>query len=143
MKDIREKIVGCGLRASAPRILICEYLCRSKSHPSVDEIYGALHDKVPSLSLTTVYNTLRTFCDVGIARMLPVADGEMRFDGNVSPHAHFICSGCGSITDVSLHDGFDFSGVLSVPEGFRMESASIVLTGHCPNCAGALNGGMR
>ena len=89
-----------GIKPSIQRIVIMEYLETHKTHPTVDEIYNALSPDIPTLSKTTVYNTLKLFVEKGVAISINIDEKNVRYDGDVSVHAHFICSRCGNIFDV-------------------------------------------
>ena len=89
-----------GIKPSIQRIVIMEYLETHKTHPTVDEIYNALSPDIPTLSKTTVYNTLKLFVEKGVAISINIDEKNVRYDGDVSVHAHFICSRCGNIYDV-------------------------------------------
>lgn len=132
MKDIAKKFAENGIKASMPRIAIYKYLSSTKSHPSADMVYNALHESMPSLSRTTIYNTLRMLCDNGLARMVSVEDEDMRFDADVSTHIHFKCSKCGKIIDI-YENPLESKNFLS-QDIASVESMQIVLTGICKDC---------
>ena len=65
---------------------IMQYLLEYKSHPSVDEVYNALALSIPTLSKTTVYNTLKLFVEHGAAQMLTIDERNVCFDGDTTSH---------------------------------------------------------
>ncbi len=79
-------------------ILTC--LRQTHSHPSADWIYQALKPQIPDLSLGTVYRNLTLFKEQGLVRSLGTVDGVERFDGDTSPHVHFVCTCCGTVADL-------------------------------------------
>jgi Fur family ferric uptake transcriptional regulator/Fur family peroxide stress response transcriptional regulator len=79
-----------------------DYLNEHKTHPTADEIFNALSPSMPTLSKTTVYNTLKLFTEQGAALSINIEEKNMRFDGDISHHAHFICLECGSIYDICI-----------------------------------------
>lgn len=119
-----------GIRPSAPRIAILEYVQRVRCHPSAETVHHALQKGHPSLSLTTVYNTLRLFAETGLAVQLDLGCNEARFDGFTAPHGHFRCRACGKIYDVLEAE----MERLPHPAGFLVESASLSYSGLCPSC---------
>ena len=127
------RLKEAGIRSSAPRIAILGYLQRVRCHPSAETVYRALHKSHPSLSLTTVYNTLRLFAETGLARQLDLGCSEARFDGFTVPHGHFRCRSCGKIYDVFESE----MNRLPHPAGFLVESASLSYSGLCPDCVTA------
>ena len=79
-----------GVRITPQRHAVLEYLMQSMKHPTADEIYKALEDKFPNMSVATVYNNLRVFLDIGLVRELTYGDSSSRFDCNTSDHYHII-----------------------------------------------------
>ena len=77
-----------GIQPSKPRIAICEYIMTHHTHPTVEDVYKGLCTKIASLSLTTVYNTLRLFSEHGVAQMITINDHNVCYDGNTTPHVH-------------------------------------------------------
>lgn len=104
-------------------------------HPTADWVYGQLKGKYPDLSLGTVYRNLKQFCASGEAISVGVINGQEHFDGNISPHAHFLCESCGEILDI--HEDFfspeDFQR-LSQQYHHSVTGASILLQGTCGSC---------
>ncbi|MFC1669732.1 Fur family transcriptional regulator, partial [Spirochaetota bacterium] len=91
-----------GVKPSLHRIKIYEYLAAKKNHPTADMIYKDISGDIPTLSKTTIYNTLRTFYDNDIVQAITIEENEVRFDADMMHHAHFKCSKCGSIYDVEI-----------------------------------------
>lgn len=60
MEVVVERLQGHNIKPSVQRIAIMKYLMEHRTHPTVDEIYTALSPTIPTLSKTTVYNTLKT-----------------------------------------------------------------------------------
>ncbi len=87
-----------GYKATPQRIAIYETLLE-KEHPSVEEIYETIKKRFPSVSLTTVYQTLHLLADLGLVIELGFSDKSARFDTNIKPHINVICPSCGKITD--------------------------------------------
>ena len=84
-----------GIRSSYQRLKILEYLQAHRTHPTVDIIYKNLSKEIPTLSKTTVYNTLKLFVSKGIVQELTIEEKEVRYDADTKPHAHFKCIECG------------------------------------------------
>lgn len=95
-----EKLVAFGIKPSVQRMAIMKYLMEHRTHPTVDEVYIALSPEMPTLSKTTVYNTLKLFAEQGAALMLTIDDRNLHFDADTAPHAHFICQECSEIYDL-------------------------------------------
>ena len=121
---------GYGIRPSVQRIAIMRYLLKNRTHPTVDEIFEALKDQIPTLSKTTVYNTLKLFVENGAALYIGIDEKNARFDGYVDPHAHFRCKKCGQIIDLPM----DIENFL--PNNFSgdIEETYFYLKGICEDC---------
>ena len=89
-----------GIRPSLQRLAILDYLIKHTNHPNVDEVYQAMCHDIPTLSKTTVYNTLRMFADNHVAQMITIDDHRVCYDGNMNPHVHFYCKNCGKVYDL-------------------------------------------
>ena len=122
-----------GIKPSVQRIAVMEYLLEHPSHPTVEEIYGALTSQIPTLSKTTVYNTLRLLSEQGAARMLTIDERKTCFDGDTHPQAHFLCTECGHIYDIAL-EGNSHTVSALLPAGFEMFTADTYFRGRCPHC---------
>ena len=127
-----------GLKVTHQRTEVFRAVLEAKSHPSVEDIYGVVNIRIPSISLDTVYRTLDTFSTIGIVKRFMSADGRYRFDTNLDQHQHLVCMKCGKIEDVHW-DGFER---LNLPEidGWRMVSvASVEIHGLCRECQAKAN----
>ena len=76
------------------------YLMEHLTHPTVDEIYTSLSPEMPTLSKTTVYNTLKLLSEYGAIQTLTIDERNTCYDANTTPHAHFLCKRCGKIFDL-------------------------------------------
>lgn len=126
-------LLNFSIRPSVQRTAVMEYLMNYKTHPTVDEIYLALSPSIPTLSKTTVYNTLNLFLEKGAVQMLTIDEKNARYDADVSRHGHFYCRSCGSV-----HDIFQMKPEMyQVPENlpFKVESVEISYHGLCGNCS--------
>lgn len=119
------------IRASHQRIKILQYLENNRCHPTVDQIYSALHPEIPSLSKTTIYNTLTTFLETGLVRALSIGDNETRFDITIEDHGHFKCEACGTIYNFAINMDSLTSRDLS---NFKIQDKNVYFKGICPGC---------
>jgi Fur family ferric uptake transcriptional regulator/Fur family peroxide stress response transcriptional regulator len=97
-----ERLKSKSIKPSMQRVAIMDYLIMNRTHPSVDDVYRGLASTIPTLSKTTVYNTLKLFSEKGAALMLTIDESRVNFDGDTSPHTHFLCNGCGKIYDLQM-----------------------------------------
>ena len=123
-------LLGYGIRPSVQRIAIMRYLQKNRTHPTVEDVYDALKKQIPTLSKTTVYNTLKLFVDNGAALYIGIDEKNARFDGYIESHAHFRCKNCGCITDLAI----DINSFL--PKDFKgvIENSYFYFKGICEDC---------
>ena len=93
-------LLSFNVKPSVQRLAIMDYLLTHRTHPSIEEIYLALCDDIPTLSKTTVYNTLKLFVEHGAAQMLTIDERSVCYDGDITLHAHFLCKHCNKIFDL-------------------------------------------
>jgi Fur family peroxide stress response transcriptional regulator len=133
VKEITEKLNQNGIKPSYARIRIMEYLLINKNHPSVDQIYSELVQEIPTLSKTTVYNTLNTLLEVNLVRLITIEDHETRYDANVKDHGHFRCEKCEKIFDFWANlNQLKTEGL----EDFAIRERNAYYIGVCPKCQG-------
>lgn len=110
-------------------------LQRSKEHPSAEALYAQLKQEIPDLSMGTVYRNLALFKKQGLAAGIATVDGVERFDGNIHPHVHFICSDCGAVIDlddVQVPDSLTHTAEASC--GGKVNACQLSFTGRCKAC---------
>src|SRR5699024_8234963 len=83
-----------GVRITPQRHAVLEYLLTAETQPTADEIYKALQNIFPNMSLATVYNNLRNLRELVLVRKLTYGDDSRRFDSNMVDHYHIICDEC-------------------------------------------------
>lgn len=119
------------IKPSYQRIKIYEYLHKEMNHPTVDVIYKNLVGEIPTLSKSTVYNTLKLFVDKGITSTVTIEDNEVRYDAIVATHGHFKCTNCGAIFDINV----DLKKLkLDEFKQFEIQETNIHLKGKCNTC---------
>jgi Fe2+ or Zn2+ uptake regulation protein len=121
------------LKNTAQSKFIKEYLERSKTHPSAEEIYQEAVKVLPYITRATVYNVLNRLVKAGKARELNIKKGLTVYEGNLIPHAHLYCTSCGQVIDVEI-DGFE-SFARSLVRSFQAEAVDLILYGKCDSCS--------
>ena len=92
---------------------------------------------MPTLSLGTVYRNLEVLVAEGAVDEVPSSTGATRFDGDVEPHHHFDCEGCGRILDIRLPAPRGLTRRLAGELGLRARRVRISYLGLCPECESA------
>ncbi|HEY5592268.1 MAG TPA: Fur family transcriptional regulator [Paludibacter sp.] len=122
------------IKPSVQRTAVMDYLMNNRTHPTIEEIYLALSPSMPTLSKTTVYNTLDIFVERGAVRALVIDEKNARYDVDISAHAHFMCRSCGKVQDI-----FNLKPILfQLPQNplFNIDSVEISYSGICDKCKG-------
>ena len=120
------------LRPSVQRVEILAYLLDKKNHPTVDMIYSDLHPSFPTLSKTTVYNTLRLLEAEKLIQTIGIEETELRYDADISNHLHFKCLHCKNVYDIFSISPQPIDSLL--PKGFLLTKTQINLWGICEKC---------
>ena len=129
--DFASHLVNNNIKPSVQRIKIFEYLFENKQHPTVDRIYTDLVVAIPTLSKTTVYNTLKLFIDNGITSTFTIDGNEARYDAIMEEHAHFKCNKCSNVYDVEIEAlKLKFNKL----NDFQIDNTNIFLKGICNKC---------
>ena len=121
-------------RMTRQRAVILEELRKVKSHPTADEVYSIVRERLPRISLGTVYRNLDFLADTGEILKLEAAGSTKRFDGDTSWHQHVRCNHCGRIGDVMTPQTPPEVNGLHV-EGFTVTGARVEYDGVCHRCA--------
>ena len=132
-KDAYTYLMEHGIKPSPQRMAVMEYLMANPVHPTVETIHAALVGRMPTLSKTTVYNTLKLFVESGAALILTINEKMANFDADVAPHAHFLCTECGEIYDIAEDEDL-VKQATALPEQFYVDTTSVYMRGICPKC---------
>lgn len=127
-------LINYGVKPSVQRLAIMDYLLTHRTHPTIEEIYLALCDDIPTLSKTTVYNTLKLLVDHGAAQMLTIDEKNTCYDADMELHAHFLCKKCGKVFDLPALVCEDKVSSMQ-GEGFKVDEIHQYFKGICPTCA--------
>ena len=139
----RERCVREGLKVTHQRLEIFRVLAGTDEHPDAESVYRAVRERIPTISLDTVYRNLNCMLDHGLISIIGLPFNRFRFDGNTDPHHHFVCVKCGRIFDFRTPA---FDGVL-VPEEAdvfgEVLSLQVDIKGICHTCRRKEWGGGR
>lgn len=128
-----QRLQDSGLRPSTQRVAIMSYLLSHRTHPTVEDVYKGVVTEIPTLSRTTVYNTLRLFAEHHAAQMITIDDHRVCYDGDIHPHVHFLCRKCGKVYDLMDCKAPVYRKPFSV-DGNLVDEAQLYYKGICSNC---------
>lgn len=129
-----EQLQSYQIKPSVQRLAIMDYLLSNRTHPTVDEIYTALYPYIPTLSKTTVYNTLKLFAEHNAVQMITIDEKTTRFDVDTSPHGHFLCEQCAKIYDLEVRVSEKDLEALE-KDGYQVAAVHYYYRGTCKECS--------
>ncbi len=135
LDDFRRRCKERGLAFTFQRQVIYEAVVDSREHPTPELIYEQVRQRIPSISLGTIYKNVKTFLDSGVLKEVSLHHGSLRLESNMTPHHHLVCSSCKAIFDI------EESAVEPVrlpakelPAGFSIRQCRVEFVGECKSC---------
>jgi Fur family iron response transcriptional regulator len=128
-EDLATKWLGrAGLRPTRQRVALAELLVGDGKHRHVtaESLFEAAKDRGDAVSLATVYNTLRAFCDAGVLQEITVDGSKSYFDTNTHDHPHYYWEQDGRVTDAPS-DQLVIQSLPDAPEGMEIASVDVVI----------------
>ncbi len=124
-----------GLRMTKQRQVVYDVLAAlGREHPTAAEIFVDAKERMPSISLATVYNCLETLTGAGVIRQVCIDRAAARYCANLTPHAHFYCDCCEKVFDIELKDSAEATSVWSLPKGSKVTEMQVAMRGICGLC---------
>ena len=130
-KKIMTKI---NFRNTNQRKIIFKELKKSKKHPTAMEIYDSVRNRLPNISLGTVYRNLDVLREMGLVKRIYSGDSQMHFDACLDDHNHIRCLGCGKVRDIQVDPSVEFDNGLKNQDNFEIIGYNIEFVGLCPDC---------
>ena len=131
LEIIKQELKLKNISLSHQRLMVLEYLTQNQYHPTVEQIFTGLQKDIPTLSKTTVYNTLRILAEAGLVRVITIEDNETRYDVNTQNHGHFKCESCGKIYGFNIDMN---SLIVKDLNNFKIDDKDVYFKGICPQC---------
>ncbi len=103
-------------------------------HPTADQLYESVRERIPGLSRTTVYRVLDTLVELDVIRRLHHPGSGARFDGKIHRHHHLVCRKCGCVIDLETSSLDALRVPPSERQGFEIEDYSVHFVGLCQEC---------
>jgi Fur family ferric uptake transcriptional regulator/Fur family peroxide stress response transcriptional regulator len=134
-EPLSDRLRARGQRVTSQRLVLNEVLGDLGRHVSAEEVVRAASDRLPGLSLPTVYATLDLFEELGLVRRVPAAGGAVLYDPRTDEHAHLVCRNCGTVQDLEIEHDFEPLLAAATASGAKAERAEVVVAGLCADCA--------
>jgi Fur family ferric uptake transcriptional regulator len=116
------------------RRVILETLRENNIHPSADEVYEMVRQKLPRVSLGTVYRNLEILSELGEIQKLELSGSLMRFDGVPEKHYHIRCINCDRLDDAPLGSLDNIEEKLLGATEYKVMGHRLEFMGLCPDC---------
>ena len=129
--EIPEEISG--LRMTRQRQEVYRTLMQQRNHPTANDVFMRVKDRLPNISLATVYNCLEALVQHGIIRQVNFDRESSRYCPNLSEHGHFHDATTGVIHAVSFKPGINLADVLDLPPGAIIDGVEVTLRGKLTN----------
>jgi len=122
-----------GMRVTPQRVVVHRALQELDRHVTADELLDAVTERLPNVSLPTIYATLELLEELGMVRRVQ-RSGTALFDPRTDTHHHLVCSGCGSVQDVASELDTEALERAARHQGFRRQRVEAVVHGLCRDC---------
>jgi Fur family transcriptional regulator, peroxide stress response regulator len=134
IKGFLEACRAAGLKVTQQRIEIYRELLQSSDHPAAELLHKRLAERMPTISLDTVYRTLATLEQHGLVSRVQTVGSLARFEAVTIPHHHLICSKCNQVADFNW-SAFESVELPALAEQWgRILSKNVVMYGICSRC---------
>ena len=117
-----------GLRPTRQRLALATVLIGDgrDRHVTAESLHESVQSHGDSVSLATVYNTLKAFCDAGLMQEVTVDGSKSYFDTKTHDHPHFFWENEGRLTDAPA-DQLGIAELPEAPEGMEISKVDVVI----------------
>jgi len=134
MIDYIELLKTHNLKATFQRINIIEIVDKN-GHIDIDGIYEQIKQKLPTISLATVYKNILSMTQSGVLVEVPIVGKKSKYELKKADHIHLVCTECGAVEDKNCIDITNQAiHSLTDKEQFNLSTRQINLYGICKNC---------
>jgi len=123
-----------GRRLTQQRLEVVREIAGTDAHPDAETVFARVRERVPTISLDTVYRSLAALADLGLIRRVTEVAGPARYDANVARHHHFVCTRCGLVADLDAATLGVWTPPARVPGPGTIESIEVQFRGICTRC---------
>lgn len=123
-----------GVRMTKQRQRVFDVLVESRDHPTATDVFVRVKDRLPGISLATVYNCLDTLTQHGLVKQVNLDRAPSRYCANLEDHVHFHCERCGRVVDAPPLHALDPASIWALPEGAVVTGVDVSIRGICPDC---------
>jgi Fe2+ or Zn2+ uptake regulation protein len=133
MADLPALLRERGYRTTAQRVVIHDALQEAGRHLTAEQVLSLVGERLPGVSLPTVYATLDVLEELGLVRRVHTPSALL-FDPRPDEHAHALCRSCGRVEDVEA--GTDLRKPIAAARraGYAPDGAEVLVIGLCRDC---------
>jgi Fe2+ or Zn2+ uptake regulation protein len=135
--ELSEDLRRGGQRVTSQRLVINRALRELDRHVTAEEVLSEVTERLPGVSLPTIYSTLELFERLGLVRRVSAQGGAVLYDPRRDEHSHLICARCGNVEDLDLTLDAKKAMAAARKAGFEPARAELVVHGLCAACAAA------
>lgn len=137
LQDFRDRLRSYGMKLTPQRLAVFNILTNTTRHPDAESIFSEVRKALPSMSLATVYSTLKSLKKIGIVQEVRTLCDSRHFDGNVQPHLHLVCISCNKIEDLhklNKKDIEDLEKFVAKKTSYKIIRSCLSFYGYCSSC---------
>lgn len=131
----KQELKRAGVKLTHQRIEVYHELAKSGDHPDAETLFKRLRERLPTISLDTVYRTLWLLLDLGLITTLGPSRIGTKFDANLDSHHHFVCSKCGMTRDIYSEEFDRLQAPRSANSYGKAETTHVEVRGVCFQCS--------
>jgi Fe2+ or Zn2+ uptake regulation protein len=125
---------AAGYRVTSQRLVIHRTLFELGRHVGADELQAAVTERLPNVSLPTIYASLDALEDAGLVRRISASQGHALYDARPADHHHLVCRRCGAVEDLDVQVPLASALDSARDRGFAPDGAEVVVRGLCSKC---------
>lgn len=122
------------MRITNQRQVILEELRKVKTHPTANELYDMVRERLPRIGLGTVYRNLELLADAGVIQKINTSGTQKRFDGTPDQHYHIRCEQCGRVDDIAMDCQNGLEKKAAQASSYMVTSHHVEFRGICGEC---------
>lgn len=134
IEELKEACKKNGMRVTPQRIEIFKEVVKSCEHPDAEKIYDSIKQKLPNVSVDTVYRTLASLEELNMIFRVDNQLPKARFDADLRPHSHFICVQCNEVYDIFLESDEEIQIPNNAKKFGEIKDVNIQIRGICNKC---------
>ncbi|MCB1155339.1 MAG: transcriptional repressor [Deltaproteobacteria bacterium] len=135
VSGFKEACRKAGVKLTHQRLEIFREMAQTVDHPDAESVYNSVRERVPTVSMDTVYRTLWMLNDLGLVKTLGQAHERTRFDANLKRHHHFVCVRCGLTRDFYSDELDELDVRAATRDVGQVVSTLVEVHGVCNECA--------